>query len=447
MSTRRGPAPRLRRGQPGRRCLLLLVAAPASAAAATVSDPACFTHELHAMTTGRRERCRCRSNLNFYGTSATRAYVNNNGNATFDAPMPRSRRSRSCEYAPIDCGVLRGCGHRSATSGMTSYGVTTYAGGPASPRRLGSGASATPVAMPTRRTRSSSDPLGQTTNSAGDFDIRLFDYDRIAWKSGDASDGSGRPRRTSAGAALSTGDGNTAHSTRCQARWWWRAPRQPPTGLSHGSNVSPAQPGRYVYHVSGGMLSETNLCNDAYLLSVAGIGRRPQMVSITKRRPGSSRRPTTRSSGSTRTKATTSSGSPSTKCHTRQCRLAPLREPSAPADLRPGHEPGLRRQPAEVRRGSIEDGMTPWTVTSDRSTAPARALGRGTRNRFLVGYSQGGLVTTTDLSAVRRRRTRARSPAWGSSQTLRVVRCQGTHDWGNAPSNAAQDSARHRRCS
>jgi hypothetical protein len=125
---------------------------------------------------------------NFFGTSYTDLYVNNNGNVTFDAGMftytPFSLLSTSTKIiAPFFADVDT----RAAGSGLTKYGAGTYAGHTAfgvSWRGVGY--------YGVHDDKLNTFQLILTDRSdiaAGDFDI-YFNYDQILWETGDASGGS-----------------------------------------------------------------------------------------------------------------------------------------------------------------------------------------------------------------------------------------------------------------
>ncbi len=146
---------------------------------------------------------------NFYGASYDRAYVNNNGNVTFDAPLGTftpfnlTPASTTRIIAPFFADVdTRGAG-----SGVTQYSTATLGGRPAF------GVNWIDVGYFSGQTdKLNAFQLILTSRSdiaPGDFDIE-FNYDRIAWETGSASGGTNGLGGTSAGAGFAAGNGINA---------------------------------------------------------------------------------------------------------------------------------------------------------------------------------------------------------------------------------------------
>ena len=146
-------------------------------------------------------------NMNFYGTSYSNLYVNNNGNTTFTGPLSTytpfgitgvSTPMLAPFFADVD---TRGTG-----SGLVQYGQNTLGG------RNVFGVNWINVGyFGSHVDKLNSFQLIVTDRSdvaAGDFDFE-FNYDKIEWETGDASGGSGGLGGTSAAAGYTNGAGTS----------------------------------------------------------------------------------------------------------------------------------------------------------------------------------------------------------------------------------------------
>jgi hypothetical protein len=144
--------------------------------------------------------------LNFFGKLRNNAYVNNNGNITFDAPLSTftpfgltatSREIIAPFFADVDT--------RNTLSNLVRYGRTQINGRPAF------GANYIDVGY----FSSHADKLNRfqvilierSDTGEGNFDIE-FNYERIAWETGDASGGTGGFGGVPAVVGYSNGTGN-----------------------------------------------------------------------------------------------------------------------------------------------------------------------------------------------------------------------------------------------
>lgn len=145
--------------------------------------------------------------VNFFGLNASKLYVNNNGNVTFDGalstftPFPLANTTRKI-LAPFFGDVDT----RNASGGLTQYGTSTIGGrGAFGVNWIGVGYFASHV------DKLNSFQLIITERSdiaAGDFDFE-FNYDTINWETGDASSGNGGLGGSSARVGWSNGNANT----------------------------------------------------------------------------------------------------------------------------------------------------------------------------------------------------------------------------------------------
>jgi Nidogen-like/PEP-CTERM motif len=145
--------------------------------------------------------------MNFFGTTYTGFYINNNGNVTFNSTLSAyTPFGVGAGYSgqPIIAPFFADVDTRGALSGLTSYGTGTY-----------NGESAFGVTWPGVGYYSGHDDKLNTfqlilTNrsdvSAGDFDI-YFNYNQIKWETGDFSGGVGGLGGTSAAVGYSNGTG------------------------------------------------------------------------------------------------------------------------------------------------------------------------------------------------------------------------------------------------
>jgi hypothetical protein len=143
--------------------------------------------------------------VNYFGTSYTQLYVDNNGYVTFNAGQPTyTPFGLGSGYSglPIIAPFFADVDTRGLGSGLTSWGTGTYAGETAfgvTWPAVGYFGSHTDKLNTFQLILTDRSDVG-----AGDFDI-YFNYDQIQWETGDASGGSGGLGGTSAAAGYNAG--------------------------------------------------------------------------------------------------------------------------------------------------------------------------------------------------------------------------------------------------
>jgi hypothetical protein len=189
--------------------LLCGLAAVSNVHAGAVHDANLFTaNNLGAIDDTPSVQTDLKFNLNFFGVSTNKVYVNNNGNVTFDAALdtytPFGLKATNTQilaafFADVD---TRGNG-----SGVTQFGTSTLNG------RNVFGVNWIDVGYYNGGVdRKNSFQLIITDRSdigLGDFDFE-FNYDKVQWEAGNASNGSGGLGGNSARVGWS--NGNSANS-------------------------------------------------------------------------------------------------------------------------------------------------------------------------------------------------------------------------------------------
>ncbi|WP_066583946.1 RCC1 domain-containing protein [Cellulomonas timonensis] len=209
--------------------------------------------------------------VNYFGTTYTYLYVNNNGNVTFRNSLGTYTPFRiTADTPPIIAPFLADIDTRGAGSAPVtySYGTTTFNGRQAfcvNWINVGyySGhydklASAQLLLV------------DRADRGAGDFDI-VFNYGSVQWETGDASGGSGGFGGTPVAAGFSAGTGDANAFFQLPGSLQTRALVDGGShALSSHSNVGLATPGRYVYPVINGSAgnSSTGVIGD-----VTNVGR------------------------------------------------------------------------------------------------------------------------------------------------------------------------------
>jgi hypothetical protein len=191
--------------------------------------------------------------LNFYGRSYSSLYVNNNGNVTFDGPLSTyTPFGLSATTRAIIAPFFADVDTRSGGSDPVKYGYgqTLYEGRPAfCVNWVNVGYYSGHV----DKTNSFQLLLVDRSDVAtGGFDI-VFNYDRVAWETGDASGGANGFGGASAVAGFSNGDGTapTSYQLPGSAVNGALLDSNPGSGLAVNSQSS-SQLGRYVYAVRNG---------------------------------------------------------------------------------------------------------------------------------------------------------------------------------------------------
>lgn len=249
------------------------VEAPAMAAAvetAMVTDSRCSTHVLPRNDDGSTGAISLPFRVNFYGANKTQLYVNNNGNVTFNAPLGTYTPFEITASTPPMIAAFFADIDTRGGKGIVTYGVSTFAGRQAlcvNWRHVGYFSGHTDKMVDVQLYLVNNNPQG-------DFDI-VLNYGSIRWETGDASGATGGLGGISAGAGFSNGDGNPAHFYQVPGSLVNGAflDSNGSTGLASHSNLTPAIPGRYVFHIASGQsVSLANTCNPNYFVSVRGSG-------------------------------------------------------------------------------------------------------------------------------------------------------------------------------
>lgn len=220
---------------------------------AIVSAAECNQNVLYANDDWSSSAVQLPFDVNFYGSSFDRLWINNNGNVTFDAPLstytPFGLAGTSSKIiAPFFADVdTRGSGSQPVSYG---WGDTTYEGHSAF---CVNWVNVGYFAGHTDKLNSFQLLLVNREDSAtpGDFDI-VFNYDQIQWESGDFSGGVGGLGGTSAAAGFSNGSGEEGTFYQTVGSMINGAFLDPsPTGLSVTSTDSSVL-GRHVFRVRDG---------------------------------------------------------------------------------------------------------------------------------------------------------------------------------------------------
>lgn len=220
-------------------------------AGAVVDDANCRTNVFAANDDSSSGPVALPLTLDFYGPKYNSLWVNNNGNVTFTGPQSTfTPFTIAANTPPIIAPFFGDVDTRGAGSGLVTFGNTSYEGRPAFCVNWPN------VGYYAQRTDKRNDfqllLVDQRTIGPGDFDI-VYNYDRVQWETGDASNGSGGLGGTSAGVGFSNGDGNASHFFSLSGSLQNGAflDTNLSTGLinnSRGSNVR----GRYLFQIRNG---------------------------------------------------------------------------------------------------------------------------------------------------------------------------------------------------
>lgn len=216
-----------------------------------IEDAGCGENILLANDDGSTGVVNLPFTVNFFGTQYAEAYVNNNGNITFEAPLGTYTPFYITSITPpIIAPFFADVDTRPVGSRGVTYGVTSYGGRPAfCVNWVDVGYFGDHI----DKTNSFQLLLVDRSNvGSGDFDV-IMNYDRVLWETGDASGGANGFGGTPAAAGYSAGDGDPDHFFAFPGSISSGAFLDgDPGGLIHGSRGS-QQPGRYIFPIRNGL--------------------------------------------------------------------------------------------------------------------------------------------------------------------------------------------------
>lgn len=234
---------------------LLFSGSPASAQTdgpnSIYSNPGCSSTELDRNDDGSSGLVALGFDANFFGTTYTETFVNNNGNITFDEPLATFTpfpllETNTIIIAPFFADVDT----RNTASGVVTYGQTTLGGRDAfCVNWLDVGYYAS---MVDKTNRFQLMLVDRSDNSPGDFDI-IFNYNRVIWEAGEASGGQGGLGGDTARVGYASA-GFDSVELRGSDEDGALLDDNPSTGLINGS-LNSTQLGRYVFRVRNGSAS------------------------------------------------------------------------------------------------------------------------------------------------------------------------------------------------
>jgi hypothetical protein len=218
-------------------------------------SPECLTNTLAANDDGSTGAIDLPFGINFFGTTYPSAFVNNNGNVTFEGPLSTfTPFDLTSTNTPIIAPFFADVDTRGAGSGLVHWGNTTFAG------RDAWCVLWTDVAAGVGYFSSGTDKLNsfqlllvdRSDAGPGDFDI-VFNYDQVQWETGSASGGVGGLGGSSARAGFSNGISTTPVALELPGSAINGAflDSNTGTGLIHNSRNT-LQLGRYVFAVRNG---------------------------------------------------------------------------------------------------------------------------------------------------------------------------------------------------
>ena len=184
---------------------------------------------------------------NFFGTTYNQIYVNNNGNVTFDSPLSQFTADSLLSVSPVIIATFwADVDTTGSGSNVVTYGATQFSGRPAfcvNWVNVGYFSSNTNKLNSFQLIIVDRSDVG-----AGDFDM-VFNYDKIQWETGDASDGTNGLGGSSARMGYSNGSDQAFEYPRSAVNGAFLDASA--SGLSRNS-LNSTVTGRYILSVRGG---------------------------------------------------------------------------------------------------------------------------------------------------------------------------------------------------
>jgi hypothetical protein len=244
----------------------ILVAAPGAQAGA-IHDANLFTdNTLPRNDDGSTGLVNLGFSANFFGSTFTQTFVNNNGNITFNSPLSTfTPFGLTTNSFPIIAPFFADVDTNNLASGVVQYGTDTLGG------RNVFGVNWIDVGFFAGQVNpTNSFQLILTDRSdtgAGNFDIE-FNYDRILWETGQASGGNSSGLGGISAAAGYT-DGGTNDFEFAGSRVNGALLDGNPGGLIHGSRNSSID-GQYIFNVRNGQVAPS--VPEPFSITMLGVG-------------------------------------------------------------------------------------------------------------------------------------------------------------------------------